>query len=141
MPGFPVLHCLLEFMLKLMSTESVMPSNHLILCHPLLPLPSIFPSLGVFSNVLALHIRWPKYWSITNSQCCDSFACTAKGPSPTYICPLSPKLPSHPGCHITLSRSPYAIQEDLVGYPFEIQQCVQVHPKLPNYPFPSSFPH
>ena len=47
---------------KLMSIESVMPSNHLILCHPLLLLPSIFPSIRVFSNGSALHIRWPKYW-------------------------------------------------------------------------------
>ena len=47
---------------KLMSIESVMPSNHLILCHPLLP-PSIFPSIRVFSDESVLHIRWPKYWS------------------------------------------------------------------------------
>ena len=53
--------------LKLVSTESVMPSNHLILCHPLLLLPSIFPSIRVFSNVLALRIWWPKYWSFTFS--------------------------------------------------------------------------
>ena len=46
---------------KLMSIESVMPSNHLILCHPLLLLPSIFPSIRVFSNESALRIRWPKY--------------------------------------------------------------------------------
>ena len=50
-------------LLKLMSIASVMPSNHLILCLPLLLLPSIFPSIRVFSNELALHIRWPKYWS------------------------------------------------------------------------------
>ena len=50
---------------KLMSTESVMPSNHLILCCPLLLLPSIFPSIRVFSNESALHIRWPKYWSFS----------------------------------------------------------------------------
>ena len=50
---------------KLMSTESVMPSNHLILCHPLLFLPSIFPSIRVFSNKSAVHIRWPKYWSFS----------------------------------------------------------------------------
>ena len=49
-------------LLKLMSIESVMPSNHLILCHPLLLLPSIFTSIRVFSNESALHIRWPKYW-------------------------------------------------------------------------------
>ena len=49
-------------LLKLMSIESVMPSNHLILCCPLLLLPSIFPSTRVFSNKLVLHISWPKYW-------------------------------------------------------------------------------
>ena len=51
--------------LKLMSIESVMPSNHLILCHPLLLLPSIFPSIRVFSNESILHIRSPKYWSFS----------------------------------------------------------------------------
>ena len=50
---------------KLMSTELVMSSNHLILCHPLLLPPSIFPSIRVFSNESALHIRWPKYWSFS----------------------------------------------------------------------------
>ena len=54
-------------LLKLMTIESVMPSNHLILCHPLILLPSIFPSLGVFSNESALRIRWPKYWSFSFS--------------------------------------------------------------------------
>ena len=48
-----------------MSIESVMSSKHLILCHPLLLLPSIFPSIRVFSNESALHIRWPKYWSFS----------------------------------------------------------------------------
>ena len=48
-----------------MSIEPVMPSNHLILCHPLLLLPSIFPRIGVFSNESVLHIRWPKYWSFS----------------------------------------------------------------------------
>ena len=52
---------------KPMSIESVMPSNHLILCRPLLLLPSIIPSIRVFSNELALHIRWPEYWSFTIS--------------------------------------------------------------------------
>ena len=52
--------------LKLMSIEVVMPSNHLILCHPL-PLPSIFPSIRVFSNESILCIRWPKYWSFSFS--------------------------------------------------------------------------
>ena len=52
-------------LLKLMSIESVMPSNHLILCRPLLLLPSIFPSIRVFSNESVLPIRWPKYWSFS----------------------------------------------------------------------------
>ena len=52
---------------KPMSIELVMPSNHLILCRPLLLLPSIFPSIRVFSNNSALHIRWPKYWSFSFS--------------------------------------------------------------------------
>ena len=52
---------------KFMSIESVMASNHLILCHPLLLLPSIFPSIRVFSNESAVHIRWPKYWSFSIS--------------------------------------------------------------------------
>ena len=60
-PGFPILHHLLE-LLKLMSVESVMPSTCLILCLPLLLLPSIFPSIRVFSNELALRITWPKSW-------------------------------------------------------------------------------
>ena len=54
-------------LLKLMSIELVMPSNHLILCQSLLLLPLIFPSLRVFSNEVALHIRWPKYWSLSFS--------------------------------------------------------------------------
>ena len=54
-------------LLKLMPIESVMPSNHLILCHPLLLLPSVFPSIRVFSNESVLHIRWLKYWSFSFS--------------------------------------------------------------------------
>ena len=54
-------------LLKLMSISSVMPSNHLILCHPLLLLPSILPSMRVFSNESAFSIRWPKYWSFSFS--------------------------------------------------------------------------
>ena len=54
-------------LLKLMSAESVMLSNHLILCHPLLLLPSLFPSIRVISNESFLHIRWPKYWSLSFS--------------------------------------------------------------------------
>ena len=54
-------------LLKLMSIELIMPSNHLLLCHPFLLLPSIFPSIRVFSNGLAIHIMWPKYWSFSFS--------------------------------------------------------------------------
>ena len=60
-PGFPV-HNHSRSLPKPMSNDSVMPSNHLILCHPLLLLPSILPSIRVFSNESALRIRWPKYW-------------------------------------------------------------------------------
>ena len=56
-----------QSLLKLMSIKLVIPSNHLILCYPLLFLPSIFPSIRVFSNELVLHIRWPKYWSFSFS--------------------------------------------------------------------------
>ena len=63
-PGLPIHHQLPEFT-QLMSIELVMPSNHLILCRPLLLLPSIFPSITVFSNESALCIRWPKYWSFS----------------------------------------------------------------------------
>ena len=55
--------------LKLMSIEMVMPSNHLILCHPLLLLPSVFPSIRVFSNKSGLCIRWPRYWSFSFTVC------------------------------------------------------------------------
>ena len=54
-------------LLKLMSIESVMPSNHLVFCHPLPLLPSIFPSIRVISDESSLHIRWPKYWSFSFS--------------------------------------------------------------------------
>ena len=65
-PGFPVLHYLLGNLLRFISIESVMLSNHLILCRSLL-LPLVFPSMRVFSSDLALHIRWPKYWSFSSS--------------------------------------------------------------------------
>ena len=55
-----------QSLLKLTSIESMRPSNHLILCHPLLFLPSVFPSIRVFSNESTLHIKWPKYWSFTS---------------------------------------------------------------------------
>ena len=64
-----------QSLLKFMSIESAMPSNHLILCHPLLFLPSIFPSIRVFSSESVLHIRWPEYWSFSFSI----------GPSSEYL--------------------------------------------------------
>ena len=68
-PGLSVHHQLPESGLvpKSMSIDSMMPSNHLILCHPLLLLPSIFLSIRVFSNEPVFHIRWPKYWSFSFS--------------------------------------------------------------------------
>ena len=67
-PVFPVLHQLPVFpLLKLLSNESVMPSNHLILCCPLRLLPSVFPSIRAFSSELYLRIRWPKGWSFSFS--------------------------------------------------------------------------
>ena len=63
--GFPITNS--QRLLKFMSIKSVMPSNHLILCHPLLFLSSVFPSTRVFSNESALCIRWPKYWSFSFS--------------------------------------------------------------------------
>ena len=64
-PGLPVHHQLPEFTQT--SIESVMPSSHLILCHPLLLLPAIPPSIGVFSKESTLHMRWPKYWNFSFS--------------------------------------------------------------------------
>ena len=83
-------------LLKLMSIESLRPSNHLIFCCPLLPLPSIFPSIRVFSSESAVCIRWPEYWSFSFSI------------SPSNVCiypfPLEPPTsPSHPS---SLSQSP-----------------------------------
>ena len=66
-PSFPVHHQLLS-LLKLMSITSVIPANHLIVCHPLLLSPSIFPDIRVFSNEPVLPIRWPKYWSFRFSN-------------------------------------------------------------------------
>ena len=62
-PGLPVLYYISQSLLKLMSIQSMMPPNYLILCRPLLLLPSLFPSIRVFSKEAALHIRWPEDWS------------------------------------------------------------------------------
>ena len=65
--GFPVLHYLMEFA-QIMCTESVMPSNHLILCRPLPLLPSILPGISVFSDESGVHLRWLKYWNFSFSS-------------------------------------------------------------------------
>ena len=86
MPGFPV-HTNSWALLRLMSIELVMTSNNLILCHPLL-LPSIFPSIRVFSNESALCIRWPNYWSFSFSNSPpneQSFQCSNQRNSPSLI--------------------------------------------------------
>ena len=96
-----------QSLLKLMSIESVMPSTHLILCHPLLLLPSIFPSIRVFSDLSVLHIRWPEYWSSESLQ-------PHKLQHTRLLCPpLSPRVCSNsyllnqPSCPL-LSSSPFA---------------------------------
>ena len=63
----PLSFTISQSLLKIMSIESMMPSNHLMFCYPLLLLPSIFPSIRVFSNESVLHIRWPKYWHFSFS--------------------------------------------------------------------------
>ena len=68
----PLFFTISQSLLKLVSIELVMPSNHLVLCHLLLLLPSIFPSIKVFSNESGLRIRWPKYWSFSFSICPSS---------------------------------------------------------------------
>ena len=76
-PGSSVLHCFSQSLLKFMSTELVMLFNHLILCCPLLLLSSIFPSIRVFPNEPALHIRWPKGWSFSISPSNEYSALTS----------------------------------------------------------------
>ena len=116
-------------LLKLMSIESVMPTNHLLLCHPLLLLPSILPSIKVFSNESALHIRWPKYWSFSFSI----------SPSNEYSGLISSKidwygllavqgtlrsLPQHHNLKASISRhSAFLIVQLSEGYHLHIWGC------------------
>ena len=76
-------------LLKFMSIESLMLSNHLIPCHPLLLLPSIFPSIRVFSNESALHIRWPKYWSFSISPSNEYSGLPVNTVPPCFVCAKS----------------------------------------------------
>ena len=90
----------LQSLLKFMSIESVMPSNHLILCLPFFCPPSIFPSIRVFSSESVLHIRWPKYWSFSFSISSAAAATAAKWPQSclTLCDPMdcsTPGLPVH----------------------------------------------
>ena len=87
-----------QSLLKFMSIKSVMLSNHLILCHPLLLLPSTFPSIRVFSNELALRIRWPKYWSLSSVQFSHSVVSDSLQPHESqHTRPLCPS--PTPGVH------------------------------------------
>ena len=85
-------------LLKLKSIELMMPSNHLILCHPLFLLPSIFHSIRVFSNELAVHMRWPKYWSFS------------MGPSNDYSGLISFRIDWSPCCPKDSQESSPALQ-------------------------------
>ena len=95
-----------QSLLKPMPIESVMPSNHLILCHPLLFLPSIFPSIRVFSNKSVLHIRWPKYWSFRFMVCIDGLYMHVKLFTFLHVCVLlcltlcNPMDYSQPGSYV-----------------------------------------
>ena len=99
-------------LLKLMSIESVMPSSHLILCCPLHLLPSIFPSIRVFSSESALHIRWPNHWSVSISPSNEysgliSFAAAAKSlqSCPTLCDPINGSPPGSPVPGILKART------------------------------------
>ena len=90
-------------LLKLKSIELMMPSNHLILCHPLFLLPSIFHSIRVFSNELAVHIRWPKYWSFS------------MGPSNDYSGLISFRIDWSPCCPKDSQESSPALQLESIS--------------------------
>ena len=106
-------------LLKLMSIESVMPSSRLLLCRPLLLLPSIFPSISVFSNESVLHIRWPKYWSFSfsipsGSDRKESASNVADPGSLSWEDPLEEEMATHSS--ILTWRIPWTVQRSLVGY-------------------------
>ena len=103
-------HAFLSFTLsrslvKLMFIESVMPSNHLILCHLLFLLPSIFPSIRVFSSESVLSIRQPQYWSFSFSiSPSNEYSGNTHNFLQEIMYVFSPKVPYYPGCHITLNK-------------------------------------
>ena len=100
MPGFPV-HTNSQNLLKLMSIESVMSCSHIILCHPLLLLSSIFPSIRVFSNESVFCIRWPKYWNFSFSICPSNeySEYSLKSPSAVILESKSTRLSSCLACN------------------------------------------
>ena len=108
----PLSSVISQSLLKFMSIESMMLSNHLILCHPLLLLPSIFPRIRIFSNELTLHTRGAKVLELL---------VPAVQQSESAICihiPLFFGFPSHLGHHRALRKDPCAIQKALIGYLF-----------------------
>ena len=113
-PGFPVLHCLLEFA-QTLPDESVMPPNPLILCLPLLLLPSIFPSIRVFSNESALCIRWPKYWSFSFHPSIRVYSYLSK--LSLYFLNLSASSPNS----FTLKKTPQIHQQHICALEEMIQ--------------------
>ena len=118
-----------------MSIESVMPSNHLILSHPLILLPSMFPSIRVFSNESSLHIRWPKYWSFSINSVQFSCSVVSNSLRPQGLQHTRPPCPSPtPGvypnscplsqwCHPTISSSV-----------IHFSSCLQTLPALGSFP-------
>ena len=116
-PGLPV-HHQLRSLLKLMAIESVMPSNHLILCHPLLLLPSSFPSIRAFSNESVLHIRWPKYFTLIDNP--------HIGFSLRLCLALEPELSMRNCCHLVATSSRTTLKPVLKEFYYSKGLCVQL---------------
>ena len=110
-PGFPV-HHQSRSLLKFMSVKSVMPSNHLILCPPLLPLPSVFRSIRVFLSESVLHIRWPKYWSSSfsispSNECSGLISFTIEWFDPLAVQGTLKSTPLPPDLTLLTSFNPF----------------------------------
>ena len=116
-PGLPV-HHQLRSLLKLMAIESVMPSNHLILCHPLLLLPSSFPSIRAFSNESVLHIRWPKDFTLIDNP--------HIGFSLRLCLALEPELSMRNCCHLVATSSRTTLKPVLKEFYYSKGLCVQL---------------
>ena len=156
MPGFPVHHQHPELLLKLMSIESVMPSNHLILCHPLLLPPSVFPSIRGFSSESVLRIRWPNYWSFnfnwnTRNNSLRSKITFILFPSfLLFACPISsmtyfpPVDGDHIFCFKNQFKSPFGVDLFLWRSACPLPLCLQALLQYPTLAWawdePSNFP-